>query len=65
MNNEINFDAPTHSLLLKQGVGGEEREVHENKAANCQSLDLTPSSLKEAFHVTKFGAFLNSQCGYT
>jgi len=35
MNNEIEFAAPAHNLLLKQGVGGEERQVHNNKVANC------------------------------
>jgi hypothetical protein len=37
MNNEIEFAAPSHSLLLKQGVGGEERQVHKNKADSCQA----------------------------
>ncbi len=31
MNNEIEFATPAHNLLLKQGVGGEERQVHKNK----------------------------------
>jgi hypothetical protein len=34
MNNEIEFDAPAHSLLLKQGVGGEKCQVHKNKAVS-------------------------------
>jgi hypothetical protein len=39
MNNEIKFAAPAHSLLLKQGVGvgGEEHQVHKNKAASHQA----------------------------
>jgi len=27
MNNKIEFAAPTHSLLLKQGLGGEECQI--------------------------------------
>jgi hypothetical protein len=37
MDNEIEFAALAHSLLLKQGVGGQERQVHKNKAANRQA----------------------------
>jgi hypothetical protein len=37
MNNEIEFATLTHSLLLKQCVGGEEHQVHKNKAANHQA----------------------------
>jgi hypothetical protein len=37
MNKEIEFVAPTHSLLLKQGLGGEVRQVHKNKAASRQA----------------------------
>jgi hypothetical protein len=35
MNNKIEFVAPAHSLFLKQGVGGEERQVHK-KVPNAQ-----------------------------
>jgi hypothetical protein len=38
MNNEIEFIAPAHNLLLKQGVRGEERQVHKAKVASCQAL---------------------------
>jgi hypothetical protein len=37
MNNEIKFTAPSHNLFLKQGVGGEECQVHKNKAASRQT----------------------------
>jgi len=37
MNNEIEFVAPTHNLLLKKGVEGEEGQVHKNKAASRQT----------------------------
>jgi hypothetical protein len=39
--NEIKFAALAHSLLLKQGVGGEERQVHKNKVASCQASPQT------------------------
>jgi len=38
MNNKIEFAAPAHSLLLKQGLGGEECQIHKNKATNRQAL---------------------------
>jgi hypothetical protein len=41
MNNEIEFVAPAHNLLLKKGVEGEEGQVHKNKAANRQTLPQT------------------------
>jgi hypothetical protein len=37
MNNEIEFVAPAHNLLLKKGVEGEEGQVHKNKAASRQT----------------------------
>jgi hypothetical protein len=37
MNNKIEFVAPAHNLLLKQGVGGKECQVHKNKAASRQT----------------------------
>jgi hypothetical protein len=47
MNNEIEFIAPAHNLLLKQGVGGEECQVHKNKATNCQTSPQ--AALKKCF----------------
>jgi hypothetical protein len=41
MNKEIEFVTPTHNLLLKKGVEGEEGQVHKNKAANRQTLPQT------------------------
>ncbi len=37
MNNEIEFATPAHNLLLKKGAGGEECQVHKNKAASRQT----------------------------
>jgi hypothetical protein len=34
MSNEIEFIAPTHSLLLKQGVGRAECQVHKTKVVS-------------------------------
>jgi hypothetical protein len=65
MNNKIEFVAPAHSLLLKQGVRGEERQVHKNKAASRQLPALTPSGSEEAFHATISGAFSDSQRSHT
>jgi hypothetical protein len=42
MNNEIEFATPAHNLLLKKGVGGEECQVHKNKAANRQTSPQAP-----------------------
>jgi hypothetical protein len=55
MNNEIKFVAPTHNLLLKQGVGGEERPVHKNKAANCQASPQVVR--KKCFMLLDLGRF--------
>jgi hypothetical protein len=41
MNNEIKFVAPAHSLFLKQGVEGDEHQVHKNKAASHQASPQT------------------------
>jgi hypothetical protein len=37
MNNEIDFAAPTHSLLLKQGAGEAECQVHKTKVVSRQT----------------------------
>jgi hypothetical protein len=37
MNNEIDFVAPAHSLLLKQGAGEAECQVHKTKVVNRQT----------------------------
>jgi hypothetical protein len=42
MNNEIEFVTPAHNLLLKKGVGGEDCQVHKNKAASCQTSPQAP-----------------------
>ncbi len=37
MNNEIDFAAPAHSLLLKQGAGEAECQVHKPKVVSRQT----------------------------
>jgi hypothetical protein len=55
MNNEIEFAAPAHNLLLKQGVGGEERQVHKNKVANRHTL--LQAARKKHFKPLDLGRF--------
>jgi hypothetical protein len=37
MNNDVEFATPTHSLLLKSKVMGEDRQAQKSKAANTQA----------------------------
>jgi hypothetical protein len=65
MNNEIKFTTSAHILILKQGVGGEERQVHKNKVANRQPPGPAPSGLEKMFHAARSGTFSDSQHGHT
>ncbi len=49
MNSVIEFAAPAHSLLLKQGMGGEKHQIHKNKVVSSQASP--PSSSEKTFHV--------------
>lgn len=42
MNNEVEFIAPTHSLLLKARTASKDRQAYKNKIASIQpSLQAT------------------------
>jgi hypothetical protein len=55
MNNEIKFVTPAHNLLLKQGVGGEEHQVHKNKVVSRQASPL--ATQKKHFTPLDLGCF--------
>ncbi len=55
MNNEIEFAALAHSLLLKQGVGGEECQIHKNMVASGQASPQ--AARKKRFTSLDLGCF--------